>query len=118
MTTQEQNLLLAKWDGWTDILQDPILTERFAGVDPNTNTYKPLPSYTTDLNAVHELGMKLAKDQHIKYVNCLFLAVGINRYYYMTDDKAFPADQQFRVIHATASQRCEALLKTLGLWKD
>jgi hypothetical protein len=61
-----------------------------------------LPDYPNDLNAVHEAEKKLDVNPWQQYINLLPDII---------EDWRSP-------IHATARQRCEALLKTVGLWKE
>jgi hypothetical protein len=76
-------------------------------------------SIIDDLNAMYEAETGLKGDKDIKYVNELFHRVGINRLYYMgAEPLAFPADRQMKVINATAAQRAEAFLRTIGKWKE
>jgi hypothetical protein len=58
-----------------------------------------VPDYLNDLNAMHEAEKTLTKIQARTYA-CRKLRGGI-----------------FDAVHATASQRAEAYLKTLNLWK-
>jgi hypothetical protein len=79
-----------------------------------------IPNYPFDLNAMHEVEkFILSTDLYIQYVNYLFRSVGLNRTYYMgATPEVFPADRQFAVFHATAAQRAEAFLRTIGKWKE
>lgn len=67
-----------------------------------------LPYYLSDLNAMHEAEKTLNEDQqdtywcHLRHSVCVGL-----------DDM----QHCFNTAHATASQRAEAFLKTLELWK-
>lgn len=62
----------------------------------------PLPDYLNDLNAMHEAEKVLTEDQARNYSELL---------------RGFQV-VHFGAIHATASQRAEAFLRTLGLWED
>ncbi len=63
------------------------------------------PDYFRNLNAVHELEEKLDDSQKMLYVAKLSQILSPSK---------FP--QSFRILHATAEQRCEAIGKTLNLW--
>lgn len=67
--------------------------------------WKVMPDYLSDLNAMHEAEKVLTVDERFSYVRklCRLLAV---------------SSAEFAFIHATAAQRAEAFLRTLGLWKD
>jgi hypothetical protein len=65
-----------------------------------------LPDYLNDLNAMHDAEEYLFKDVHQwrYFINNLRDATG--------------EDPFLAVAHATAAQRAEAFLKTLGLWEE
>jgi hypothetical protein len=65
-----------------------------------------LPSYTTDLNAMHEAEKLLTKQQIASYQFSLR---------YVTKE-GMASD--WNLINATAAQRAEALLRTIKKWKD
>lgn len=58
------------------------------------------PDYLNDLNACHEMEKVLTNDQRDDYMGWI-------------DD-----DREFEFITATAQQRAEAFLKTIGKWKE
>lgn len=60
--------------------------------------YAKLPDYPSDLNAMHEAEKVLTLDQYYKYSGRLLGKIG--------------------GLSATAAQRAEAFLRTLGLWKE
>ena len=64
---------------------------------------RDLPDYLNDLNAMHEAEKTLGGAQMIDYGNLLPQIV---------------ADHWPNVCMATAAQRAEAFLRTLGLWKE
>lgn len=78
----------------------------------------PLPNYTTDLNAMHEAEKVLAEKQWLGigiassgYVDELAGILGL-------DDSFDTYLQAWTMIRATARERAEAFLRTLGKWKD
>lgn len=120
MTPEEQRVALAKWAGWQDIYRCGVSLsrtkngaehgKRFAGtLDPPSinygREYQEIPDYLNDLNAVHDLEKKLTPLQWNDYANKLIQ-------YWEAGGTRFAG-----AIHSTAAQRCEALLKTLNLWK-
>lgn len=107
MNPERQRIAIAEACGWKTGYRDP-------------EAWHPLPDYLNDLNAMHEAEkFILSTDLYIQYVNYLFRSVGINRTYYMgAAPEVFPADRQFAVFHATASQRAEAFLRTIGKWEE
>jgi hypothetical protein len=57
------------------------------------------PEFSTDLNAMHEAEKTLTSAQLLDYVALLF-------------------DATYEAVLATARQRAEAFLRTLGKWED
>lgn len=68
-----------------------------------------LPDYIGDLNNMHEVEKTLNYVQKIEYCRLLRYAVGIRG---GTDGK----QAEWLLITATARQRAEAFLKTIGAW--
>jgi len=106
MTDQEINIAIAEACGWKRC--EPCAKNGYFRwrTPENTGCRVDLPSYTTDLNAMHE-AEKVFRTRHttdfIEMRNWLFEICGRN------------ADFAW---HATAAQRAEAFLRTLGKWKD
>jgi hypothetical protein len=69
-----------------------------------------LPDYLNDLNAMHEAEKMMTEDQWLSYtINVLMAA----------KDGTFVIDRNMKTIaHATAAQRAEAFLRTIGKWED
>ena len=61
-----------------------------------------LPDYLNDLNACHEMEKVLTDEQTAAYITTLCLEV--------------QPDPMLH--HATAAEKCEAFLRTLGLWEE
>lgn len=132
MNPENQRIAIAEACGWKEIRAEvDWLPEELTGIftwphptDAEKTKYfisrKPVPNYLYDLNAMHEAEkFILSTDLYIQYVNYLFRSVGLNRTYYMgATPEVFPADRQFAVFHATASQRAEAFIRTIGKWED
>ena len=66
------------------------------------------PNYPSDLNAMHEAEKTLTGQQTVEYVLALRLIIET------ADD--LRTVHWFAVVRATAAQRAEAFLRTLGLW--
>ncbi|WP_309386067.1 hypothetical protein [Cerasicoccus frondis] len=120
MSPEEQRIALAEWAGWKYVENNP--SDKFwqqpdgstngvkfwANKDhPNIISY--LPDYLHDLNAVHALEKRLKGFAVNIYGKELRKIVERDT----TDELGSEAE----LWHATAAQRCEALLKTLNLWK-
>ena len=127
MTEQAQRVALAEWAGWK--LSDDMEYCPYGAVFKTSINYpdcrRPafvkdgilcdangLPNYPNDLNAVHELEEKVKRDeQWDDYIEGLDAIVNLN----IRMSRKF---ENWCLAHATAPQRCEALLCTLGLWKE
>lgn len=114
MTPEEQRIALAEWDGWkyspsanSSIKHEAVMAWYRPGSSPWH--LEQLPDYLNDLNAVHLLEKKLP-DKHKRSYAFILAQV-------LDTTPTVDLDDQFLNIHATATQRCEALLKTLNLWK-
>jgi hypothetical protein len=67
-----------------------------------------VPDYCNDLNAMHEAEKTLTLDQRRTYWNRLCLVT----------EKGRMAEASWLTTTATAAQRAEAFLKTIGKWKS
>lgn len=67
-----------------------------------------LPNYCTDLNAMHDVVMDLSGNRDFvqTYCNQLRKVVGVSEW------------STFALENATARQRAEAFLRTIGKWKE
>ena len=81
---------------------------------PDGKTYDKLPDYYHDLNAIHEVVCGLDADNQSVYVVFLQEAVGLTE----QDCDNWSYDEDWILCNATAAQRCEAYLRTIGKWED
>ena len=99
MTPEQQQVAIAEACGWKTGYRDP-------------EAWHPLPDYLNDLNAMHDAEKVLTSKQKQTYAKSLSDAMS---------DSA-PTDSCHTVwadtIHATASQRAEAFLCTIGKWEE
>jgi hypothetical protein len=115
MTNEQINAAIAETCGWTEIQEgDPWGT--LIG-KPNRRTYRDpwhgtedlfeIPDYCNDLNAMQAsvLLSRCNLDLSYLYINNLCKACGVNHQYLCV-----------AIIHATARQRAEAFLRTIGKW--
>ena len=105
MSPEKQRIAIATACGWTKFNSATHKWAIFFGQPPNarSNSWE-LPHFLTDLNAMHEVEKVLTGyQQTVTYSDNLMKIVG-----YHTFDSA----------HATATQRAEAFLRTLGLWEE
>jgi len=96
MTKEQQRIAIAESCGWkTD-------KRGFGWLSPR-GYYAPEPDYLNDLNAMHDAEKVLVSLQWVSY---------LRRLQTLCDESVtWP-------IHATASQRAEAFLRTIGKWKE
>lgn len=97
MSEQEINIAIAESCGWRP-------DKRGLGWLSPHGYYAPEPDYCNDLNAMHETEKILTEEQ------CAFFRVHLRE---RLEDH--PASRY--LWHATARQRAEAFLRTLGKWE-
>ena len=121
MTDEQINIAIAESLGWTNcrlVIKGAGGGTRYPtahGMPPNRKYESSCPNYTSDLNACHEFESEIIYSndrlpkkytQQIKSAICR--EAGVKK-----------AQMDFDLcITATARQRCEAYLRTLGRWKD
>jgi hypothetical protein len=107
MTNQEINKTIAEYCGWTECrltikgAGGGTRNETAYGKPPARKYEAPCPDYTRDLNAMHEAEKVLERKQWHVYA-----------------DNIDEMHRKIELIHATARQRAEAFLRTLGKWKE
>ena len=89
MNPEQQRIAIAEACGWKTGYRDP-------------EAWHPLPDFLHDLNAMHEAEKVLTNEQLEVYCNILHK----------------PNHGVYWAIHATASQRAEAFLRTIGKWEE
>ena len=72
-----------------------------------------LPNYLNDLNAMHDAVSIFDYDQADQFEDHLCDICKRSN-----DEKENPAPWRFAVVNATASQRAEAFLRTIGKWEE
>lgn len=112
MTNEEQNIAVAEFLGkkW----HQPTPAEFDTG-----SYYQYAPDYGNDLNAMHEAEaeLKYLPDRRKNFSKSLLVITIRDAVISLALEPGEPGNF-WRVSHATASQRREALLKTIGKWKD
>jgi hypothetical protein len=102
MTDEQINAAIAEACGWTDFAVHPEFG--LMGTPPDTHGLRTAVDwYTIDLNAMHE-AEKVLND-----ANMFVMAHHIERLVSAKGQHYF---------HATARQRAEAFLRTLGKWEE
>ena len=120
MTPEQQRIAIAEACGWTEIEPCTCCDGVSRGYNPTPGAHKKhLPDYVNDLNAMHaveehaihnlmdadewsEYGMLLKRS----HPHGLFLNGEVDYHDLAT------------VCHATATQRAEAFLRTIGKWEE
>ena len=121
MKPDEQRIAIAEACGWTDCHkslasnQEQEPHERcLIGNPPKGIVHRRLPDYLNDLNAMHEAEQVLTpkhqpdkgESQWGEYLGWLGFCVEYN------------TREVYECVTATAAQRAQAFLRTLGLWKE
>lgn len=123
MTSEAQNI--AEFCGWTRIKRytDGSAT-LFFGHPPDKKSRKEardtqsdpeIPQYTSDLNAIHEAEMRLSDDKWNYMDNLLNICF---RRDLESDYDLQTAETNWAIQTASASQRAEALLRTISKWEE
>ena len=121
MKPEQQQIAIAKEHGWKEIRAEvDWLPGELTGIftwphptDAEKTKYfinrKPVPNYPFDLNAMHEVENILNADQMVSYDYHLDRVVGNGRQ---------GLNIEYFLWSATASQRAEAFLRTIGKWEE
>lgn len=106
MTDEQINQQIAEACGWK-IFSKPLTGCGFAAYakSPNGDPSPGVPEYCSDLNAMHEA------EKMLTYEQCAFFRTHLRE---RIEDHA----ASLFVWHATARQRAEAFLRTLGKWEE
>jgi hypothetical protein len=114
MTPDAQRIAIAEACGFRDVKHDEwevvdIDAREVARCEALRGTLngerERVPDYLHDLNAMHDAEELLNSDQRCDYWSLL-------------DDIVGRPDHLFRLVHATAPERADAFLKTIGRWED
>ena len=110
MTPEQQRIAIAEACGWTET--EAWLDGRrcFERADSNAGwDFDSLPDYINDLNALHDAESILNADQMVSYDYHLDRVVGNGRQ---------GLNIEYFLWSATAAQRAEAFLRTIGKWEE
>lgn len=106
MTEEAQRIAIAESVGWTEI--SDWGAGGINGKHPTGPWVEVIPDYLNDLNAMHEVEKMLTNRQKEKYLDILSdFTEGRRDTSYVWHDTVF----------ATAAQRAEAYLRTIGKWE-
>jgi hypothetical protein len=104
MTSQKQRTAIAEACGWT------VEEGTTVGHAPNGAFLCEIPDYLTDLNAMHEAEKVLKSGTQ--------WMVHVNHLREITGEPKGCELFVFALVSATAAQRAEAFLRTLGKWEE
>lgn len=100
MTPEQQRIAIAEACGWHS-----FTSSKLSGKPPLLNSdLQPLPDYLNDLNAMRAAEKRLTDVQKREYIKQLVAVVNESEW------------SKWPTATATASQRAEAFLKTIGEW--
>lgn len=100
MTDEQINQAIAEACGWTEIQACTCWDDVSRGKAPGKIGLKHIEDYCNDLNAMHEAEKTLTEDQ--MWIMARKIELNEDRWYF----------------HATARERAEAFLRTLGKWEE
>jgi hypothetical protein len=122
MTPEKQRIAIAEACGWKWVGSPEQVAATYGFtmpekwvVDSNGKLQFPhnTPDYLNDLNAMHEAEEILTDQQHNRFRKHLAHVVGERE----SPSYSTPGWRR-RYVSATARQRAEAFLKTIGKWED
>ena len=112
MSPDQQRIKIAEACGWTRHGAGGIYG---CWDDPDGHTRSGCPDYLNDLNAMHEAMRNITATQYEEWLDWLDVAAGGEL---QMSDMLHGGELIFNLVNTTAAQRAEALLRTLGLWKE
>lgn len=126
MKPEAQRIAIAEFCGWKivprllgqETVYDHYRPDGTWAITGEYKRYDVLPNYLNDLNAMHEAENCLKVEQIGQYEEKLY---GVTDYRDSTVGQAamfWSNHIAYRNLHATATQRAEALLRTIGKWTE
>lgn len=120
MNPEQQRIAIAEACGWVERIygswgEPNNPPDRFGVKHKVWDDEDDLPDYLNDLNAMHEAEEPMTDAQCQQYVHHLATVTGA---YFENPMGTEPLINHFTCYHATAYQRAEAFLKTIGKWKE
>lgn len=123
MNQEKQRIAIAEACGWTNIrivsdgtnpnIHPSSRPKHLRGTPPPPKTYAyqiTPPDYLNDLNAMNEAEMTIDSYKRMDFRDYLVDMIQNDGF---TED-----DAHGECVHATAAQRAEAFLRTIGKWED
>lgn len=115
MNPEQQRIAIAEACGWTTLPMPAGCPDAWEHKDTGDTAINEmyLPDYLNDLNAMHKAEQKLIDDGLQDVWLDELVGVVVNKNVHWSDYHCFP-----QVNRATAAQRAEAFLRTVGEWAD
>jgi hypothetical protein len=116
MTPEKQRIAIAEACGWDYHNRHPIHGKQsikswyYRDSDITVSDKSSLPDYLNDLNAMHQAEKVLTPHDNDRMTGWLLMLLGEEN---QAAIRSFTAVRQ-----ATAAQRAEAFLRTIGKWED
>ena len=115
MNPEQQRVAIAEACGWSHKTLDNETywwhDENNKSLPPSDDGMRACPNYLNDLNAMHDAEKVLTNEQDLEY-SCALEQVVEGRF--VTNN----SEDMRRLRSATASQRAEAFLRTIGKWEE
>lgn len=122
MNPEKQRIAIAEACGWTEIEPCTCCDGVSRGYHPTPGAHKKhLPNYLNDLNAMHDAEEILDASQCAEYARQLmkhhptYCVTVLDTRFAPTEEIAY---ETYQLLHATAAQRAEAFLRTIGKWEE
>lgn len=120
----KQRIAIAEACGWkhygcTGCAQSPCACDEWIH-ESTDGVPSELPDYLNDLNAMHEAEKSLDVTQHLEFpmeLRCIIQRDCNKPECYIPGAERSQLIADYWFYHATAAQRAEAFLRTLGLWE-
>ncbi len=116
MTPEKQRIAIAEACGFSGEFSKRWILEigmegedKFVFAATRNHLDEEVPDYLNDLNAMHEAEKVLKHQQWPDYWNWLFVA---------STRQSGTGKAEYKVAHASAAQRAEAFLRTIGKWEE
>lgn len=125
MNKQEQRTAIAEACGWrreyafgNGIDDELWITPKGLTAGRASDPLNALPDYLNNLNDMHEAEALLTPRLFTRYTEILLPIVDPLFKAWPADGQGIHANEAFRLLHASAEQRAEAFLRTIGKWKE
>lgn len=135
MDKEKQRIAIAEACGWKDIRLIEFFNEEGGWTAPGgkrdyiqgmPNSYAPdgteVPDYLSDLDAMHEAEKVLEDPQEngrLMATYCIWKLPAVCGIYTKANESSWAGSTMtYWLIHATAAQRAEAFLRTIGKWEE